>query len=63
MARLTKATRAAIPTAKFAGPNRSYPIQDANHARAALSMSARYADSELKAKVRAAVARKYPGIK
>ena len=62
MARLTKATRAAIPTAKFAGPHRSYPIADASHARNALARVSEYGDAELKAKVRAAVHRKYPGI-
>ncbi len=62
MARLTKKTRAAIPTNAFAGPDRSYPIEDRRHARAALSMSARYADSALKARVRAAVKAKYPGM-
>jgi hypothetical protein len=38
MAKLTAKTRAKIPTSKFAGPGRSYPVQDKNHARAALSM-------------------------
>ena len=36
MAKLTKGARAKIPTSKFAGPNRSYPINDADHARAAI---------------------------
>ncbi len=62
MARLTKKTRAAIPTKEFAGPGRSYPVNDRAHARAALSMSSRYADSTLKARVRAAVKAKYPGM-
>jgi len=55
MAKLTKAARAAIPTSKFAGPNRSFPIPDANHARAALSM-AHYASNPaaIKARVHAA---------
>ena len=38
MARLTKAKRAKIPTSKFAGPGRSFPIEDRNHARAALAL-------------------------
>ena len=37
MSKLSKQARAAIPAAKFAGPNRTYPINDANHARMAIS--------------------------
>jgi hypothetical protein len=36
MAKLTKAQRAALPASKFAGPNRSFPVNDPDHARAAL---------------------------
>ena len=32
MAKLTTKTRKALPAAKFAGPNRSYPIPDKSHA-------------------------------
>jgi len=32
MAKLTAAMRKAIPTSKFAGPDRSYPVQDKTHA-------------------------------
>lgn len=32
MAKLTAKARKQIPTAEFAGPNRSYPIPDASHA-------------------------------
>lgn len=32
MAKLTAAARKAIPTSKFAGPDRSYPIEDRAHA-------------------------------
>ncbi len=35
--KLTTSARNAIPAAKFAGPNRSFPIPDKSHARAALS--------------------------
>jgi hypothetical protein len=35
MARLTAKARKKIPTSKFAGPNRSYPIEDKAHAIAA----------------------------
>jgi hypothetical protein len=62
MAKLTKATRAKIPTKSFAGPDRSYPIENASHARNALARVSQFGDAELKARVRAAVHRKYPGI-
>lgn len=35
MARLTAAQRRALPDSAFAGPNRSFPITDRNHAIAA----------------------------
>lgn len=35
MAELTAKTRNAIPTSQFAGPGRSYPIENASHAIAA----------------------------
>lgn len=62
MARLTSAQRKALPSSKFAGPDRSYPIENASHARNALSRVAQFGDAELKAKVRAAVRAKYPNI-
>lgn len=62
MSKLTAARRNALPSRSFAGPDRSYPIQDASHARNALSRVSEYGDAELKARVREAVHRKYPGI-
>lgn len=61
MAKLTTRARKRLPAADFAGPDRSFPIADASHARNALS---RVADRSpaLKARVRAAVHRKFPGI-
>lgn len=59
MARLTAGARRAIPSQDFAGPGRSFPIEDPNHARAALSMAHNAADP---AAIRAAVHRKYPNI-
>ena len=35
--KLTAASRKAIPTREFAGPDRSYPIEDASHAKNAKS--------------------------
>ncbi len=62
MAKLTKKTRAAIPTKSFAGPARSYPIENASHARNALARVSEYGDPALQARVRAAVHRKYPSL-
>lgn len=38
MAKLSAAQRKKLPSSTFAGPNRSFPIPDKNHAKAALSM-------------------------
>jgi hypothetical protein len=62
MSRLTAKTRGKIPTKEFAGPDRSYPINDASHARNALSRVSQFGSSSEKAEVRAAVHRRYPGI-
>lgn len=63
MAKLTAATRKAIPTKKFAIPSkRKYPIEDANHARDALSRVSANGSPEQKAEVRGAVHRAYPKI-
>lgn len=62
MAKLTAEARAAIPSGEFALPGRRYPIEDASHARNALARVSQHGSPEEKARVRAAVARKYPGI-
>ena len=62
MAVLTAKTRKAIPSNSFAGPDRSYPIEDKAHARNALSRVSQNGSPALKARVRAAVHRKYPDI-
>ncbi len=59
MAKLTAKTRNAIPAKDFAGPDRSYPIEDKSHARNAL---ARASGKPVEGRVRAAVHRKFPGI-
>lgn len=41
MARLTAPARKGIPTGKFAGPNRSFPVEDAVHQRMAISGATR----------------------
>ena len=70
---LNAAERRALPDSDFALPGKgkgpegkqagSYPIPDKGHARLALAMVAKYGTPEEKAKVRAAVAKKFPSIK
>lgn len=62
MAKLTTARRKALPTKAFAGPDRSYPIEDKSHARNALARVSQHGTPAVKARVRAAVHRKYPSI-
>ncbi len=63
MTKLTAAERNAIPPEDFAGPNKSYPINDDNHARNALARVSQHGTPALQARVRSAVKRKYPNIK
>lgn len=62
MAALTTKRRNALPAKTFAGPDRSYPIPDASHARNALARASQHASPDLKAKIRAKVHKKFPGI-
>lgn len=62
MARLSTKARKALPASTFAGPDRSYPIPDASHARNALARVSQHGSPDLKAKVRAKVHRKFPEI-
>jgi hypothetical protein len=62
MAKLTAAERKKIPAGQFAGPNRSYPINDANHARNALARASQNASPEEQAEIRSKVHAKYPQI-
>lgn len=69
---LTAAGRKHLPKSDFALPGKgegpqgkgagSYPIPDASHARNALARVSQHGSPEEKAKVRAAVHRKFPGI-
>ena len=69
---LNAAERRALPDKEFALPGKgkgpegkqagSYPIPDKNHARMALAMVAKHGTAAKKAKVRAAVAKKFPDI-
>ena len=61
--KLSTAARKALSSSSFVFPKeRRYPIHDANHARAALSMVAKHGTPSEKARVRAAVHRRYPNI-
>ena len=62
MAKLTTETRNKLPTKSFAGPDRSYPINDPAHARNALSRVSQFGSPALKTQVRAKVHAKYPSI-
>lgn len=70
--RLTAKSRQSMPKSDFALPGKgegpkgagagSYPIPDASHARNALARVSQHGSSAEKAKVRAAVHRKFSGI-
>lgn len=62
MSTLTAAMRRKLPRKDFAGPKKSYPIPDANHARNALARVSQFGTPAEKARVRAAVRRKFPSI-
>lgn len=63
MGLLTTKARKKLSASAFAGPDRSYPIEDENHARNALARVSQYGTPELKSRVHKQVKRKYPGIK
>lgn len=63
MARLSAARRKKIPTSKFVfKKSRKYPIDTPGRARSALRLVGMHGSASQKAKVRAAVRRKYPRI-
>lgn len=62
MAKLTTSKRNALPASDFAGPDRSFPVNDPSHARNALARASQY-HPELKEQIRAKVRRKFPSIK
>ena len=60
MAKITTKARKAIPSKDFAVPGRKYPIEDASHARNALSRVSANGSAEEKEEVREKVHEKYP---
>jgi len=61
MAKLSSRQRKRMPKSEFAGPDRSFPIPDASHGRNALARAASKPPAE-KARIDAAVHRKFPSI-
>lgn len=59
---LSSESRKKLPKSAFAIPPDRYPIHDESHARNALSRVAQHGTPDEKAKVRAAVHRRYPNI-
>lgn len=63
MARLTSRRRRRLPSSSFALPGkRAYPIHDRSHAANALSRVSQHGTPSQRARVRAAVCRRYPGM-
>jgi hypothetical protein len=63
MAKLTSKARNMLPAKDFGGPDRSYPLNDATHARNALARASQHASEGLKSHIKEIVHRKFPGIK
>lgn len=61
--KLTSKGRKRIKASNFALPGKRYPIHDPSHARNALARVSQHGTPSEKARVRAAVYRKYPGMK
>jgi hypothetical protein len=59
---MTAAQRHALPAGDFALPGGRYPINDRSHAANAKARVSQFGSPEEKAKVNAAVARRYPGM-
>ena len=63
MSKLTTAERNALPDSAFAGPNRTYPVEDKAHAANAKSRASQFAGSKLKSKIDKKANRKLDGGK
>jgi len=61
MAKLTTAQRNALPDSAFAGPHRSYPVNDKAHAANAKARASQFASPGLKKKVDAKANKKLSG--
>lgn len=63
MGKLNAAKRNALPSKDFAGPGRSYPIEDKGHAKAALARASEFASPSEDASIKRKVAKKFPSMK
>lgn len=61
MAKLSTKARKALPASDFAGPDRSYPIEDKEHGRKAIQMASHAGPKEAAA-IKRKVHAKYPDI-
>ncbi len=59
MARLTAKQRKALPASDFAGPNRTFPMNDAAHKKAAVMLQ-RFASQATRKKIKARAGKKKP---
>ena len=62
MAKLTAKARKALPDSDFAGPGRSFPVQDKGHVKAALARAAEF-HPDVIPKIKAKAKKKFPGMK
>lgn len=62
MSKLTSSQRNSLPNSDFAGPGRSYPIENRSHAANAEARATQFASPALKAEVDSAVSKKFPGM-
>jgi len=62
MAKLNAKQRKALPSSSFAGPDRSYPIPDKGHVKAALARASEFHHPEIAANVRRKAKKKFPGM-
>lgn len=63
MGKLSAGQRHALPAKAFAGPDRSYPVNNRAHAQNALSRVSQHGKTAaLKAQVRAKIRAKYPDL-
>jgi hypothetical protein len=62
VAKLTSSARNALSGSSFALPGRRYPIQDRSHAANAKARVSQFGTPSEKARVNAAVNRKFPGM-
>lgn len=61
--KLSSEARNNLSKKEFAGPKRSYPIEDKSHARNALARVSQFGSDALKKEVRAKVHKNFPSIK